>query len=253
MHAILLQPLLVFEKAKDILIHLPLERTELVLAEVGDTIIEPSKSFYAATALVYKSFHCKKFAPIRTILSAIKQENVLPLTSHIFYFILKNRSEFHGLTVSLISHDKDKCISAKLFRKLSGAKKPTSRNFIKFLKHHSVDSQQFAKTINELLPKADLDEGAKRDLVRLTGSFDIPALKEHIKSKDLQKRFLQYFSESAVSTDLDSAWSSLVPRRSDRCEESRKKHARLVLKQLTQILVNLIPTVLFEIIAYYAA
>lgn len=235
-----------------IFIHQRWTKTKLMLAAADDTTKELCVFVYAATALICKIFKRKRFLLIRTIFNTMKQRQVPILINHILHSILEGRHVVYDLTVTFVLNDTGKYITANLFKMLSKTEKPTVQDFRKLLENHAVDSQQFAKIISALLSHRYINHDEVRDLVYLTDPSDIQALKEHLKSEEIQTKFFHHFGVLRP-TNMDSAWSTLVLKRNDRCGESRKKHARLILKRLRQIDPPLLPSVLFPIISAYAA
>ena len=161
-------------------------------------------------------------------------------------------SKFRALVILFIRHDTGKHITAKLLKMLYEKQGViVSQDFIRIMEHPFVESQQFARIITELLSSKGLyEENDVRELVCLAGPSDVPALMEHLKSKNMQKSFLQYFG--MTPKDVDSEWLNVPLKKQDRHEEWHKRLAKLILKRL-EPLECLLTKALHQIIADYAS
>ena len=207
----------------------------------------------AAGKLVFKASKHKRFTLIKVIFTAINREHIRIsiLSAMAAFFGILIDSEVFKFSELFILNDIGKYVTAELFRMLSRTETPVLQDFVNLIEHPAVDGQQFAKIINALLLNELIDSDIVRKLVLTTGSPDIPALRKHIKSEILQKRFLQHFDIDA-QLDMDSAWSALALKLKTRHGLWRREHASYVFEQLEQIPVSL-PTVISMLISAYAA
>ena len=150
-------------------------------------------------------------------------------------------------------NDAGKYITAGMFRTLSRQGKLTIQDFVKLLEHPTVKSEQFAEIINAHLSCEKCPRDVTRDLVRTTGSSDVPALKKHLTSKNLQQRFLQYYFDLEVLTDTNSAWSVIALKEKDRHEEWYRENGVLILAQLLQSMDQSFPSIAYSLIMGYLA
>ena len=234
-----------------VFIHQPWVKTKELLAKADN--FENVVYLKAAGELVARAFWHKRFALIRTILNAVNQRHVQEPINWIMNAIPYGEwSKFRALVMLFIRHDTGKHITAKLLKTLyekQGA--IVSQDFVRIMEHPFVGSQQFARIITELLSSKGLyKESDVRELVCLAGPSDVPALMEHLKSKNMQKSFLQYFG--MTPKDVDSGWLSVPLKKQDRHEEWHKRFAKLILKRL-EPLECLLTKALHQIIADYAS
>ena len=230
-----------------VFIHQPWKDTKSMLAVAnGDA---DALFLNAASALVLKAFKRGRFTLIRSIFNAVNQECVQLSVNLVLMYILGEVSHSRALIELFIMNDKGGHITSELFRVLSKTKTPTTQDFVKIFEHPFVGEEQFAKIINALLSSEYSNWNVTRDLVYITGNFDIPALKQHIESH-LQKNFLHYFG--AVSAGTDSVWPTIPLKRQDRHEEWYKQHVDPILRQL-QMVERVLPKVIHRLISEYAA
>ena len=153
------------------------------------------------------------------------------------------------MTKLAISNDTGDCITTKLLNVLSETEEPALQDLVNILEHLSVDSQQFAKIIKALPTEEYLWEDFIRAIIHVTDPFDILALKRALRSENVQRLFLQYFRQEEILTDINSAWSTFVSKRSDRHEGWYRGNASLILDLLHSMdypLPKVICTLTFE-------
>ena len=122
-------------------------------------------------------------------------------------------------------------------------------DFRSLVEHHDVGSEQFAKIVGDILWNKDIGPEVQREFASATGSDDIPALKNHLKSKALQKQFFKYFKIEVL--EIESAWSTLALTLKNRTGVWRREHKRHAFEQLEAI--GYLPLVINELISQYAA
>ena len=231
-----------------IFIHQPWIVTESELASIsysgeGRVFLAPAK------LLAEKAFRRAKFAIVMKVFNACSQEYL----EHLVYCVLdtsliKRRHKFIALARAFILNDPDDTTGTRLLGLLGREWDPVSQDFIELLEHPSVGSQQFAKIIKETLKSKFIEKSDVRALVHVADPSDLPALKEHIKSEKLQKKLLQYL-DVETHTNLDSAWSSVKPKKNNRLEKWYRSNAGLILKQLESM--DLLLKVLYPLILEY--
>lgn len=230
-----------------VFIHQPWEITKNELAGIDDS--ENGVLFLMAVGmLVFKALRCKRFVSMMKVFSACSQEHVRQLIDRVLNAILCGRRPLVPIAKLVLLNDPDDNIGAKLFELLSGERDPISQDFVELFESPTVNSQQFARIINATLSDKDIDTRFIPHLVEMADPSDILALKEHITSEDLQKKFLQYFDVEAP-TNLDSAWSSVKLKRHDRLEGWYRRNATRILKLLQSM--DLLPATFYTLVLEY--
>ena len=236
-----------------VFIHQTWKKTSKILAGADDFDKE-GMLVKAAGALAMKTFKRKQFALIKFIFKAINQKYAQKLIDHVLICLLGLVvTQSYALARHFVMHDTGDYITAEIFRTLSRQGKLTIQDFVRLLEHPKVESEQFAEIINAHLSCEKCPRDVTRDLVRTTGSSDVPALKKHLTSRNLQQRFLQYYFDLEVLTDTNSAWSVIALKEKDRHEGWYRENGVLILAQLLQSMGQSFPLIAYSLIMGYLA
>ena len=105
-----------------------------------------------ACLLVWEAFKLGKFNLIGRIIGAFEEKPLRESLKHILAITIPG-GKFNALAEIFIKHDTGKKLAPAVFKILKTKKDPTANDFAKLFKHPTVDSQQFARIINEVTRK----------------------------------------------------------------------------------------------------
>ena len=154
----------------------------------------------------------------------------------------------YTLIETLILSDKGTYMTARLFEILGKGKKLIVTDFEELVEHPDVDSEQFAMTVAAILSKK-FDEDVQSECALAASSRDIPALKKHIKSREVQKKFFGYFGIDVL--EIEAAWSTLESTLRNRHGVWRREHALRTSEDFQEI--GYLPQLNNILISQYAA